>query len=175
MPQRPHTHRVEFAFRRALRSLGVARFVAAAARDDILSQWEKGQQRVRMKRGGGFVPNEVMSPARSLNPMRVRSLGRRRHRTALISPLSWRREEAHGLRSSLPQAGESLRISLGTGPRFVGDVASEGCPCRDEGASRAPDLARHEAASLFHRDSSLTMLTPKRRDLRKMDAALWRR
>ena len=32
-----------------------------------------------------------------------------------------------------------------------------------------------EAASLRLQDSSLTMLTPKRRDLRKMDAALWRR
>jgi len=30
-------------------------------------------------------------------------------------------------------------------------------------------------ASLRLQDSSLTMLTPKRRDLRKMDAALWRR
>jgi len=35
---------------------------------------------------GGFVPNEVTSPARSLNPMRVRSLGRRRHRTASHFP-----------------------------------------------------------------------------------------
>ena len=39
-----------------------------------------------MKRGGGFVPNEVTSPARSLNPVRVRSLGRRRHRTASHFP-----------------------------------------------------------------------------------------
>ena len=45
--------------------------------------WVKRQQRVPMEWRGGSVPNEVTSPARSLNPMRVRSLGRRRHSTAL--------------------------------------------------------------------------------------------
>ena len=86
MPQRPHPHRVEFAFRRALRWLGVASLLAAATRDDVLARLEKGWRRVRMKRGGGFVPNEATSPARSLNPVHVRSLGRRRHRTASHFP-----------------------------------------------------------------------------------------
>src|SRR6188472_3026820 len=35
---------------------------------------------------GGSVPNEVKYPARSLNPMRARSLRRRRHRTASHFP-----------------------------------------------------------------------------------------
>ena len=39
-----------------------------------------------MWRRGGFVPNEIRCPARSLNPVRVRSLGRRRHRTASHFP-----------------------------------------------------------------------------------------
>ena len=82
-----------------------------------------------------------------------------------------RREEAQGLRSSLPQAGESLRISLGTGPRFVGEAASEGCPCRDERAGRAPDLVRHEAASLSHSDSSLSMLHHARDSSRQAAAS----
>ena len=38
------------------------------------------------------MPNEVTSPARSLNPMRVRSLGRRRHRTASRSYLEEKRD-----------------------------------------------------------------------------------
>ena len=119
--------------------------------------WLRRQQRVRMKQRGGFVPIEVTYPARSLNPLWARSLGRRRHRTASpFPPRSSKREEGQGSSSSLPKAGESLRISLRNGPRFVGVGASERCPCRDEGAGRARNLVRHEAASLLQTDSSLT-------------------
>ena len=36
MPQRSHPQRVELAFRRALRLIGVASLLAAATREDIL-------------------------------------------------------------------------------------------------------------------------------------------
>src|SRR5207342_2771921 len=103
-----------------------------------------------MKQGGGFVPSEVRYPGPLTQPYACTLAGAQTssHR-APISPLSWRREEAQGSRSSLPQAGESLRISLGTGPRFVEEAASEGCPCRDERAGRARNLVRQGAASLF--------------------------
>src|SRR6187431_1129628 len=106
---------------------------------------------------GGFVPNEVTSPARSLNPMRVRSLGRRRHRTASpFPPRSWKREETHGLELfSSPSRGVTPHFSSNR-TAVRGGGASERCPCRDEGAGRARDLARHGAASLFPSDSSLT-------------------
>ena len=45
------------------------------------------------------MPNEVRSPARSLNPVRVRSLGRRRHRTAPHFPAEL--EKRRGARSEV--------------------------------------------------------------------------
>ena len=68
---------------------------------------------------GGFVPNEVTSPARSLNPMRARSLGRRRHRTASHFPA--RVDKKRDARSEVfPKPWAARPVSLRTGPRFVG-------------------------------------------------------
>jgi len=57
-----------------------------------------------MKRGGGFVPNEVRYPGPLTQPYACTLAGAQTssHR-APISPPSWRREEAHDPRSSLPQ------------------------------------------------------------------------
>ena len=67
------------------------------------------------------MPNEVRSPARSLNPMRVRSLGRRRHRTAPHFPAEL--EKRRGARSevfSSPSWGVTPHFSWnGTAVRRV--------------------------------------------------------
>ena len=116
------------------------------------------------------MPNEVTSPARSLNPVRVRSLGRRRHRTAPHFPAEWEREETRGS-EVFPKPGRHSSFLFERRPRFVGEVASEGCPCRDERAGRARDLVRHEAASLRHQDSSLSFRINRARMSSRLAAA----
>ena len=52
------------------------------------------------------MPNEVRYPARSLNPMRARSLGRRRHRTASHFPAELeKRKDARVQVFSSPKPG----------------------------------------------------------------------
>ena len=78
-----------------------------------------------MCQGGGFVPNEVTYPARSLNPLRARSLGRRRHRTASHFPA--RVDKKRDARSEVfPKPWAAHPISLRVGPRFVGAGRASG-------------------------------------------------
>ena len=58
------------------------------------------------------MPNEVTSPARSLNPVRVRSLGRRRHRTASrFASAVERRRDARSEVFSSPSPGVTPHFS----------------------------------------------------------------
>src|SRR6185436_4200299 len=78
-------------------------------------------RRVRMKQRGGFVPNEVTGPARSLNPLWARSLGRRRHRTA--SPFPAALDQRRDARSEVfSKPGLALPFLPRTGPRWVGEI-----------------------------------------------------
>ena len=122
------------------------------------------------------MPNEVRYPARSLNPMRVRSLGRRRHRTASPFPRRVGEEKRRAVRGLLfPKLGSHSAFLLERDRGSSKKRRARGVHAGTSERAGVPDLARHGAASLRLQDSSLTMLTPKRRDLRKMDAALWRR
>ena len=71
------------------------------------------------------MPNEVTSPARSLNPLRVRSLGRGRHRTAshFVAALDKRRDARSEVFS---KPGLALPFLPRTGPRFVASVRAKG-------------------------------------------------
>ena len=58
------------------------------------------------------MPNEVTCPARSLNPMRARSLGRRRHRTASRFPAEVdKRRDARSEVFSSPSRGVTPHFS----------------------------------------------------------------
>ena len=71
------------------------------------------------------MPNEVTYPARSLNPLWARSLGRSRHRTASHFPTAL--DERRGARSEvLSKPGQALPFLRRTGPRFVASVRAKG-------------------------------------------------
>ena len=78
-----------------------------------------------MKQRGGFVPNVVTYPARLLNPLWARSLGRSRHRTRVPFPRCFGSEKRR-LGIGLTKAGGGAPISLRTGPRFVASVRAKG-------------------------------------------------
>src|SRR6186713_3173595 len=72
---------------------------------------------------GGSVPNEVTYPARSLNPMRARSLGRRRHRTASPFPCGVgeeKRREGPGLFFPKPGSHSAFLFERDRGSWVVG-------------------------------------------------------
>ena len=125
MPQRAPPHRNEL-FPGLTATLDAAEAAASVCNLE-------GQRRVPMKWRGGFVPGELAAPARSLIPVRARSLGR--GASSLVSFPSHGGEEKRrtGLGGlGLHQAGSTRLFSFRTEPRIVSEGASDRCPCRCE-------------------------------------------
>src|SRR5436190_23090092 len=110
-----------------------------------------------MKRGGGFVPNEVRYPGPLTQPYACTLAGAQTssHRVP-ISPPSWRREEAHGLSSSLlfPKPGSHSTFFRERDRGSSEKRRARGVHAGTRERAGIPDLARHEAASPFQTDSS---------------------
>src|SRR6185369_16938102 len=129
-----------------------------------------------MERGGGFVPSEVRYPGPLTQPYACTLAGAQTssHR----APISRRvgEEKRRTIRGLLfPKLGSHSAFLLERDRGSSEKRRARGVHAGTRERAGVPDLARHGAASLFQMDSSRTMLTPERRDLRKMDAALWRR
>ena len=125
-----------------------------------------------MKRGGGFVPNEVTSPARSLNPVRVRSLGRRRHRTASPFPRRVGEEKRRAVLGLLfPKLGSHSAFLLERDRGSSEKRRARGVHAGTSERAGLVSLVRHEAASLFQTDSSPTVLTPATTEMSSRVAA----
>ena len=114
-PSEHPAHRSSFAFRRALRSVLASLDCGPPPCAKTSScGWSGSQQRVLVKRRGGFVPNEVRYPG-PLSQLLCTgcSLGRERHRTASRFPAAVVREETHGF-EVFPQPGLHASFSWRT-------------------------------------------------------------
>ena len=104
-------------------------------------------RRVLMTRGAASCRSARLTRPALESPVRVRSLGRRRHRTASPFPAALKRKEAQGAGVFLfSKPWGALSFLLGTEPQTVGEGASDRCPCRGERVGRVSRADGHEAA-----------------------------
>jgi len=119
-----------------------------AATHEDFCVWVSGRmRRVLMSQRAASCPSARLTRPALESPVRVRSLGRRRHRTASPFPAALKRKEAQGAGVFLfSKPWGALSFLLGTEPQTVGEGASDRCPCRGERVGRVSRADRHEAA-----------------------------